>query len=694
MVSPALLETIRQIRTKQDLKLRPSPYLRDKYVDEYGDERPVALRNYQAQGVMNMLQMERMLLGDDTGLGKTLEVLSTIGYVWMKEPEYVPIIITTKSALFQWEGETKRFMQGMEAVTVHGLPFERHAIYEEFFLRHDPEKKRLLILSYDMIMYDMHEAVIKEKKKSPRPGFNKELEAAREASKAAVILFDAEKEVFEKHFRDKPWTMHQYIADYATKEVKPDPPPGFEPEDTKRLLAYCETRQAAIDAEQKLKDLRLEAAPPKHVPGIIDYVQRMKEAHPHIKFVLVMDEMHKLKNHKSQFHEKTALLSKYAQRLYGLTATPVKNRLMEFWSLFKIIQPSLFPKISHFQNEYCVTRLQAIGGGRQVLLVVGYKDLEKFVAMIEPYYLSRKKHDVAKELPELISLEIECEMTELQEELYDLAETGLLAKNDDPDTQESDLLSAMVMCQQATDSPELLEDEVGNKYVGPSSKIDALIELLQNEAADEKIIVFSKYEKMITLVEAALKKEKIACTRITGKENSAQVRDKNRAKFQDMNSGVNVILITTAGSESLNLHSAENFALLDMPWSWGDYLQLIGRALRIGSLHKTVVAHHFLGTKRDGGKTIDHQVLKALRTKKKLADKVAGENLKGGLKFVESDSMKDVLDGMLAYQNKLKPGTKKTLKKSKAKAAAAAAAPVATVEEVPLAITYLDLSDV
>jgi SNF2 family DNA or RNA helicase len=666
MISPDLLAKIRQIRTKPDLALKPSPYLREKYTDEYGDERDVKLRVYQAQGVLNMLQVERMLLGDDTGLGKTLEVLSTIGYIWMKEPEYVPIIITTKSALFQWEGETKRFMQGMEAVTVHGSPFRRHEIYEQFFSTYDPDKKRLLILSYDMIMYDMHEAVIKEKGKSPRKGFQKELDAARAASKEAATLFEAEKEKFDAYFREHPWQVHQYLADFVNYETKPQPPSMFTEADAQVFTAYLERRQSAVDAEAKLKALRDEFAPPKKVPGIIDYVQKMRKAHPHLKFLLVMDEMHKLKNHKSQFHEKTAMLAKVAQRAYGLTATPVKNRLMEFWSLFRILQPSLFPKISHFHEQFCVTRLQSIGGGRNVLLVVGYKNLEKFVEIIEPYYLSRKKHDVAKELPELVSMEIECELTELQEELYDLAENGLINKNNDPDTSDSELLSAMVMCQQACDSPELLMDENGEPYKGPSSKIDALIELLQTEAADQKVIVFSKFERMISLVEKALKDKDIACTRITGKENNAQVRDKNRAMFQDMNSGVNVILITTAGSESLNLHSAEHFGLLDLPWSWGDYLQLIGRALRIGSLHKMVVAHHFLGRKRDESKTIDHQVLKALRTKKKLADKVAGENLKDGLKFVEQNALQDVLQGLLTDKSKT-PVKAKKVKKSTAK---------------------------
>ncbi len=691
MVSSDFLEKLRQIRTKADLQLKPSPYLRDKFVDEYGDENPVKLRVYQAQGTLNMLQMERMILGDDTGLGKTLEMLSMIGYVWMKEPEYVPIIMTTKSALFQWEGETKRFMQGMEAVTVNGLPFRRHDLYEDFFLKHDPSKRRLLIMSYDMIMSDMHEKVIKGQKKTPRKGFAKELDLAKSFKEEMALLFAAEKEVFDEYFRERQWEIHQYLADFIHNEEKPIAPSTFTESDKARLDLYCEKRLQASQAAQKVRDLMDEAAPPRKVPGIIDYIHELSKAHPHVKYLVVMDEMHKLKNHKSQFHQKAALVAMEAGRAYGMTATPVKNRLMEFWALFKIIQPTLFPKISHFQESFCVTKLQSIGGGRHVPLVVGYKNLDKFVEKIEPFYLSRKKHDVAKELPELISMEMECELSEIQEELYDLAETGALQKNEDPDATNAELLSAMTMCQQAADSPSLLMDENNEPFKGPSSKVDALMDLLQDEAQDEKVIVFSRFERMISLVELALDEAGIKSVRITGKEHDAKIRDKNRATFQDMKSGVNVILITTAGSESLNLHSAEHFALMDLPWSWGDYLQLIGRALRIGSLHKSVIAHHFLGVKRDGQKTIDHQVLKALRAKKKLADKVAGENLKGGLKFSDGAVIKDVLAGLLSGRN---GASSSEVKKSKKVSQATEQEPGKAAENYPIAGVAIDFSDI
>jgi SNF2 family DNA or RNA helicase len=167
--------------------------------------------------------------------------------------------------------------------------------------------------------------------------------------------------------------------------------------------------------------------------------------------------------------------------------------------------------------------------------------------------------------------------------------------------------------------------------------------MLEDELDGVKTIVFSRFERMVSLTEQALKNKGIRCTRITGKEAKASDREKAKALFQDPKSGVDVILITEAGSESINLQAAEHFVLLDSPWSWGTYLQLIGRMIRIGSKHSMVVATHLVGIRKSGAKTIDQYVIKKLKTKKSLADKVAGEGLKDGLKFVPEDDAMELV---------------------------------------------------
>lgn len=723
----ATVAKLREIRTRQGLVLKPSPFLAPTYVDEYGDVREVRIRNYQAQGIMNLLQMERMILGDDTGLGKTLQTLSVIGYVWLKEPGYVPIIVTTKSSLFQWAKEVEKFMRDMSAVVVDGEPHERHNAYSDFFYGHDPSRKRLLLLTYDHVMRDSEQSVIRDRDHVASKEDKRALAAARKARQAALVRRKAEADAWQARFPDGlGYDASEYVAKVLGGQQSDSlpPPPGWRPEDAVALASLLESRTAFQSADSEVNRLIQVVTPPKTVQGIPAYMTDLKRSHPGVQFMLVMDEMHKLKNHQSQFHQKCHAIASMCRRAVGMTATPVQNKLMEFFSLFRIIRPELFPKISHFMGDFCVTKLQSIGGGRQVPVVVGYKNLDRFVEMVEPYYLSRKKYDVAAELPALVSLEVECELSDVQEELYDLYEAGAVASDDEGEGGGAGLLKALTGVQQACNAPQLLtNEETGEPWEGPSGKIDKIHEILTESALGKKVIIFSRFERMISLIEKSLaglkwcdadgaERTGVKCVRVTGRETDPKVRERAKNQFQDPRSGVNVVLITTAGSESINLQAAEHVVMVDLPWSWGVYVQLTGRAVRIGSHHTTVFAHHLLARKRDGSSTMDHDVLKALREKKKLADKVAGESLQGGLQLMsdESDVARDIMALMSA---RVKKGDKKTLleevnaklasarKKSGArgheqpkKRAAPAAKKKKVVDEVPVATYDISADDI
>jgi SNF2 family DNA or RNA helicase len=616
-------------------------------VDDDGEVRPVILREYQKRHILEMLQVTRHINGSDTGLGKTLEMLSTIGYIWLKEPEYVPIVLTKKSALHQWAAEVNKFMQNMEAVVIDGGPYERNSAYTEFFNNYDNEHKRLLIMTYDTLLRDASESVIRKSDHKASPADKKELVKARKILKETKTAVTNAINDFESWFNARPYEIWDHAktvtAASANRKSRSTIPNNWSSEDeqrVQRMLKLLETEKT-----WKLEVDRLETLvhPTILAMGILGHVRTFRVRHPEAKLMLVMDEAHVVKNYRGKIHAAAADLAKNCERVYGLTATPVKNRLMEFFALFRIVVPGLFPKVTWFQNEFCVTKLQRIGGGRSVPIVVGYKNLDRFVQIIEPFYLSRRKYDVAAELPRLVTRELQCELTDLQEELYDMAEAGLLAKDADPDESPAAVLGAMTFVQEAVDAPSLLNNDDGEPWEGESPKIKTLLEMLEDELDGVKTIVFSRFERMISLTEQALKDKGIRCVRITGKENKAADREKTKQIFQDPKSGVDIILITEAGSESINLQAAEHFVLLDSPWSWGTYLQLIGRMIRIGSKHPMTVATHLVGVRQDGRKTIDHYVIKKLRSKKALADKVAGEGLKDGLRFVPEDDAMEIV---------------------------------------------------
>lgn len=652
----AALQRIREIRDlSRPINLKPSPYMKTEMVLDSGDKIPLALRDYQKHDVMNLLVASHTCLALDTGLGKTLEVISVCTYIWLKEPEYVPLVIVTKSALFQWKAEIEKFTRDIEAVVVSGGPQDRHRVYEEFFNNYDPKKKRMLLLTYDNVQYDLKESVIREKKTVSA----KDKKRLQEI-KAKLDDCTEKKQTFIAALKDcgqetgAPYETYAQarIRDHLGKgDGKPLPRPEFwDNNDESTLVKMLAFHDAERHFKTEFDNVQREVNPSVKTSGILALARDMQKRENN-KYILIMDEMHKLKNHQSQFHEKTNELALLSDRIIGMTATPVKNRLLEFYSLFRILEPKLFGKLTNFMANFCITKMQRIGGGRQVPVVVGYRNLDTFVEMIEPYYLTRKKHEVAKDLPELLSVEVNCPMFELQDELYELAENGLLNPKDDENRTEEEneaaqMLRALTQCQQAVDSPELIPNEEGVPYVGPSSKVEKLLAIIE-ENPDDKIIVFSRFETMVTNIGAKLKENKISFVRITGKENQPKVREAAKNKFQDPNSGTNVVLLTNAGAESINLQAASHFVFFDLPYSIGDFLQLIGRMIRIGTIHSVVTAHFLLGVRRSGADTIDHHILKSLKAKKKLADRVAGDNLVSAFKFTDGDMAKEIAQSIV-----------------------------------------------
>ena len=516
----ATIEKLRVIRTKEDLTPPPCKILNSHLPN--GVE--LKLRQYQIQGVLHLLAMPRFVLGDDTGLGKTLQVIATLSYLWDRRPDIPALICTTKSAVGQWESEFDKFTTGVTVFKCLGTKKKREKIHQAF---KDCEGPKALIMGY---------------------------------------------------------------------------------------------RTAVQDFQQL-----------QHMVG----------------HVMVFDEATAFKNDKAQVHQVCKHLAGSAERVWSLSATIIKNRLMEAWAIYKVTVPHLFTTKSHFMREYCITRDQPIAGSRRKIpIVVGHRkrDIEAFREHIDAYFLGRPKHEVAQELPPLTTKIIECELSKPQKTKYKEALNGLLEYLD-PETgelseREVSKLTAVTVCQQIVNHPALVDCE------GDSGKLDMLLDQLENELEGEKVIVFSRFRAMVDIMEAELNAKKINTCRITGAE-SGDERMASQKAFQDPDSGTNVVLITMASAEGVNLQLAKAIIFYDTPWSAGDYLQLIGRMIRIGSIHDKVFSYHICAPK-----TIDDRVMKTLKAKMGLIEAVLGKRLKedgesDGIVEVGQSELADIFDGLL-----------------------------------------------
>lgn len=377
------------------------------------------------------------------------------------------------------------------------------------------------------------------------------------------------------------------------------------------------------------------------------------------KLVTIFDEATAFKNPSTKTWQTCRFLSDKSNRVVGLTATLLKNNLMEGFGIYKVIKPDVFSSKTKFQEQFCVMEMQRVRGGGKVPIVVGYKNLVQFRTMIAPFFYGRAKHEVSNELPSLTTKEVIVEMTPAEDKKYAEALSGVLELGDGTlkEYEDTKALTSLIYCQQCVDSPVLLRYKEGDtievgedvEEVKLGSKEQALLDLLNDEFDGEKVIVYTRFESLVGRLTKVLAKDKIKSVRITGKENDKK-RAEAQAKFQDLTSDTRVVFITDAGSEAINLQAASAIIFYDSPWSWGNYVQLLGRMIRIGSPHPSVFAVHIVAERpgREGKKreTIDAAVLKTLRRKKGLIDQIIGEAAQGALKFdrAEGNGLRDLLN--------------------------------------------------
>jgi SNF2 family DNA or RNA helicase len=274
-----------------------------------------------------------------------------------------------------------------------------------------------------------------------------------------------------------------------------------------------------------------------------------------------------------------------------------------------------------FMNNYCIVRMQRVANNRQIPQIVGYRksDIERFRDQIDLYYLGRPKHLVAEELPVLETKDVVVNLTKWQNEKYQEALGGLLGHGDGED-RETTPLTALIYCQEIVNHPALI------RFPDYSSeKLDALVDMVTSggDFDGEKVIVFTRFSTMVNTAIPVLTKLGVKCTRVTGEEGDKQRKEAMEA-FQSPDSGVNVIFITMAGGDAINLQAAKALVFYDTPWSAGDYLQILGRMIRIGSEHDRCYAIHMIC--RD---TIDERVQEVRRKKMKLIEQVLGDRIKG-----------------------------------------------------------------
>ncbi len=290
---------------------------------------------------------------------------------------------------------------------------------------------------------------------------------------------------------------------------------------------------------------------------------------------VVLDEAQAIKNPDSQV-ARSAIQLKSKWRL-ALSGTPIENRPLELWSLFRYLEPEVLGERDAFEERWAGPLRQ---GNPEVL--------RKLRGRIQPFLLRRKKSEVASELPPKTELVLHAELSTTERELYD----GLfaMARKEAMAMLERDksvfgALEALLRLRQACCHPKLLPAQEALT----SSKIELLRETLRMSRENgHRVLIFSQWTRFLDLVEPMLKEEGFSFERLDGSVPAPE-REARMNRFQSPDGAFAFLLSLKAGGTGLTLTAADQVFLLD-PW-WNPFVedQAADRAHRIGqSLPVTV----------------------------------------------------------------------------------------------------------
>lgn len=311
------------------------------------------------------------------------------------------------------------------------------------------------------------------------------------------------------------------------------------------------------------------------------------------KYIAVVDEVHKIQNDQTIKFEPTFELLKLAKKTLLMTATPFSNSESDVVSILKLIGidwVSLFDKNGKFIK------------------------LQRFVSLIDDccqgVTLERYQAKIEMTPTEESQFEISLKLEFVERTNNAKAKAKDSGRQSNPDAYYNITRQFQNAFKQ-------------NGVLVPTSKLQKALEYVQ--ASDKCIIYTSFVEFGVGVFSKMLTNAKVKHGVIDGKISSSQ-----RAAICDLynlpNShplAIKAVVLTRAGATGLNFKRTRDLLILDPPWSIGEYIQLLGRVIRLGShfdlppseRHVSVTRMIYTRKSKKKGLTVDEKIYAILDRK-------------------------------------------------------------------------------
>jgi len=323
--------------------------------------------------------------------------------------------------------------------------------------------------------------------------------------------------------------------------------------------------------------------------------------------LVIVDEAHSLKNHKSIRGEiMVDLCVKHnVEKVWLLTGTPIANRPMDFFNLLNLIKAPVANNWQFFATRYCDGKrfMKTLKNGKkkQIWLTNGNSNLEELANKTKNIILRRKKMDVL-DMPEKTIIPV----------YHQLSSSG---RNKYENLWEEYLQKRKESGKRGGINRDLVELILLRQNIAMES-IPYTVELAQNAIEQgEKVIIFTNFTEELLELQSIFNK---TCVVHYGELNDKQ-KQRSIDRFQD-DPDVKIFIgnIKSAGV-GITLTAANIVIFNSYEWVPGLNEQAEDRSHRIGQLNNVSIYYQlFLNT-------ISIRIWSVLQNKKSVIDKILGE---------------------------------------------------------------------
>lgn len=346
-------------------------------------------------------------------------------------------------------------------------------------------------------------------------------------------------------------------------------------------------------------------------------LRRNKQKADAVRFkIAVLDEAQFIKNPDSKVSQ--ACMSLNADFRAALSGTPIENRLLDIWTIFRFLMPGLMGARSDFERRIASEPEFSARVRRQ----------------IAPFVMRRLKNEVASELPPKNFVDLPCPMTDMQNAEYsrllDSAREAVKSGAAADSRGRVSILSVLTRLRQAACDPALLP------WIGPScdisnsGKISAITEALASVVSSgRRAVVFSQFTSFLARIRGAVAAAfpEAELFELTG---STRDRAAPVGLFQSSKGAAVIFVSMRAGGTGITLTGADYVFIADPWWNPAVEEQAVDRVHRIGR-KRDVFVYRLVADS-----TVEESVRRLQAAKRRLFEDVMGGLEGGGRPFEEA----------------------------------------------------------